>query len=80
MVAEGNRGTHAIDVVRRGIVQIVKCLKKQLAAVDRELEQMRSRKSGHSVNIASGGAIKPARQNRAILHSKGVAPRPFFSE
>jgi transposase len=38
IVAEGNRSTHAIDVVRRGIVQIVKCLKKQLAAVDREIE------------------------------------------
>jgi hypothetical protein len=38
IVAEGNRSTHAIDVVRRGIVQIVKCLKKQLAEVDRELE------------------------------------------
>jgi transposase len=38
IVAEGNRSIHAIDVVRRGIVQIVKCLKKQLAAVDRELE------------------------------------------
>ena len=38
MVAEGNRSTHAIDVVRRGIVQTVRCLKKQLAALDRELE------------------------------------------
>jgi transposase len=38
MVAEGNRSIHAIDLVRRGIVQIVRCLKKQLAALDREIE------------------------------------------
>ncbi len=38
MVAEGNRTAHAIDVVRRGIALTVKCLKKQLATLDRELE------------------------------------------
>src|SRR5215472_15361927 len=38
VVAEGHRSTHAMGVVRREIIQIVKCLKKQLAAVDHELE------------------------------------------
>jgi transposase len=38
MVAEGNRSAHAIDVVRRGIALTVKCLKKQLAMLDRELQ------------------------------------------
>jgi transposase len=38
MVAEGNRSAHAIDVVRRGIALTVKCLKKQLAMLDREVE------------------------------------------
>jgi transposase len=37
MVAEGNRAAHAIDVVRRGIATTVRCLKKQVAALDREL-------------------------------------------
>jgi transposase len=38
MVAEGNRKAHAIDVVRRGIALTVKCLKKQIAMLDRELQ------------------------------------------
>ena len=37
MVAEGNRAAHAIDVIRRGIAATVRCLKKQVAALDREL-------------------------------------------
>ena len=37
IVAEGNRDAHAIDVVRRGIAATVRCLKKQVAALDREL-------------------------------------------
>lgn len=37
MVAEGNRGAHALDVVRRGIATTIRCLKKQVAALDREL-------------------------------------------
>ena len=38
MVAEGNRSAHAIDEVRRCIAQMLKCLKKQLAALDHDLE------------------------------------------
>jgi hypothetical protein len=38
VMMDGNRSAHAIDVVRRGIVLTVKCLKKQLAALDREIE------------------------------------------
>lgn len=37
MVAEGNRGAHALDVVRKGIAATIRCLKKQVAALDREL-------------------------------------------
>src|SRR5207244_2963276 len=37
IVAEGNRAAHAIDVVRRGIATTVRCLKKQVAVLDREL-------------------------------------------
>jgi transposase len=37
MVAEGNRSAHALDVVRRGIAATVRCFKKQVAALDREL-------------------------------------------
>lgn len=37
IVAEGNRAGHAIDVVRRGIDATVRCLKKQVAVLDREL-------------------------------------------
>lgn len=37
MVAEGNRAAHAIDVVQRGIAATVRCLKKQVAALDRVL-------------------------------------------
>jgi transposase len=38
IVAEGNRSAHALDVVRRGIAATVRCFKKQVAALDRELE------------------------------------------
>jgi transposase len=38
MVAEGNRSAHAIDEVRRGIAQTLKCLRKQLATLDHEIE------------------------------------------
>jgi transposase len=37
IVAEGNRSAHALDVVRRGIAATVRCLKKQVDALDREL-------------------------------------------
>lgn len=37
MVAEGNRGAHALDVVRKGIAATIPCLKKQVAVLDREL-------------------------------------------
>jgi transposase len=37
IVAEGNRAGHAIDVVRRGIDATVRCMKKQVAVLDREL-------------------------------------------
>jgi hypothetical protein len=37
IVTEGNRPTHALDVVRRGIDATVRCLKKQVAVLDREL-------------------------------------------
>jgi transposase len=37
IVAEGNRAAHALDVVRRGIDATVRCLKKQVAVLDREL-------------------------------------------
>jgi transposase len=37
IVAEGNRAAHAIDVVRRGIAVTVRCLKNQVAVLDREL-------------------------------------------
>ncbi len=37
MVAESNRSTHALDVVRRGIAVTLRCFKKQIAALDREL-------------------------------------------
>lgn len=39
MVAEGNRSTHALDVVRRGIALTLRCLKKEVARIDRELAQ-----------------------------------------
>ena len=38
MVAEGNRSAHAIDEVRRSITQTLKCLRKQLATLDDDLE------------------------------------------
>jgi transposase len=37
LVAEGNRAPHALDVVRRGIAATVRCLKNQVAMLDREL-------------------------------------------
>jgi transposase len=37
IVAEGNRSAHALEVVRRGISAAVRCPKKQVAALDREL-------------------------------------------
>ena len=37
MIVEGNRAAHAIDVVRRGIAVTVRCLKNQVAVLDREL-------------------------------------------
>ena len=37
MVAEGNRSAHALEVVRRGISVTLRCFKKQVAALDREL-------------------------------------------
>jgi transposase len=37
IVTEGNRPKHALDVVRRGIDATVRCLKKQVAVLDREL-------------------------------------------
>jgi len=40
VVAEGNRAAHAIDVVKRGIAATVRCLEKQIAALDRELARL----------------------------------------
>jgi transposase len=37
MVAESNRSAHALEVVRRGISVTLRCFKKQVAALDREL-------------------------------------------
>lgn len=37
MVAESNRAAHAVDVVRKGIAATIRCLKKQVATLDREL-------------------------------------------
>jgi transposase len=36
-VAEGNRSRHALEVVRRGIAVTVRCLRKQVAVLDREI-------------------------------------------
>jgi len=39
MVAESNRSTHALEVVRRGITLTLRCLKKEVARIDRELAE-----------------------------------------
>jgi hypothetical protein len=40
IVAEGNRAARAIDVVRSGIAVTVRCLKNQVAVLDRELGRL----------------------------------------
>jgi len=57
IVAEGDRSTHAIDVVRCGIAQIVKCLKKQLATVGRELEVPNTRSTSQEPSDALRHAV-----------------------
>jgi transposase len=37
IIAEGNRASHTVDFIRRGISTTVRCFKRQLATLDREL-------------------------------------------
>jgi transposase len=80
IVSEGNRAAHAIEIVRQGIATTIRCLKKQVAIMDRELAQFISQipawreKAGVLRSVPGVGAVTSTTL-LAELHEPGTLNR-----